>query len=234
MSFARRAAYVAAPAALFAADLAAAPAASAAAWPMPPVPSGPYASPTAGQLAALRGCESGGNYAINTGNGFYGAYQFDLSTWRSVGMPGYPNQAPPAAQDRAATILEVQRGWGPWPACSRNLGLATRPASAFAPRTVLPAWTVGAKLSAPLVRSQHPVTYSGHVENAPPGLVVSEQIFRHGAWQTMATTHADERGGWSFTMRPGPTGALQVRAVAAPTGHYRTTPTGALTLQVTR
>ena len=78
---------------------------------------------TADDFARLRQCESGGNYAINTGNGFYGAYQFDRGTWNGLGYPGTANQASPATQDAAAAKLQSQRGWSPWPACSRKLGL---------------------------------------------------------------------------------------------------------------
>src|SRR3954466_4972349 len=78
---------------------------------------------TADDFARLRQCESGGNYAINTGNGFYGAYQFDRGTWNGLGYSGTANQAAPATQDAAAAKLQSQRGWSPWPACSRRLGL---------------------------------------------------------------------------------------------------------------
>jgi resuscitation-promoting factor RpfB len=74
-------------------------------------------------FAALRKCESGGNYKINTGNGYYGAYQFAASTWRSLGYSGLPHQAEPAVQDEAAKKLQAKAGWGQWPACSRKLGL---------------------------------------------------------------------------------------------------------------
>lgn len=78
-------------------------------------------------LAILRQCESGGNYQINTGNGFYGAYQFVPSTWDGVAPPGYvgvlPNQAPPEIQDLAATTLYQRSGWGPWPGCTAKYGL---------------------------------------------------------------------------------------------------------------
>ena len=72
---------------------------------------------------ALRKCESNGNYAINTGNGYYGAYQFAASTWRKLGYSGLPHEASPATQDEAARKLQAQQGWGPWPACTRKLGL---------------------------------------------------------------------------------------------------------------
>ena len=76
-----------------------------------------------GSLAALRQCESGGNYSTNTGNGYYGAYQFTQQTWASVGMSGSPASASPAQQDAAARRLQAQQGWSPWPACSAKLAL---------------------------------------------------------------------------------------------------------------
>ena len=54
------------------------------------------ADPSANDWYQLRMCESSNRYDINTGNGYYGAYQFDLSTWQSVGGSGMPNDATPA------------------------------------------------------------------------------------------------------------------------------------------
>jgi hypothetical protein len=82
------------------------------------------AAPASGDVwAELRDCESGGNYAEDTGNGFYGAYQFSPSTWSALGYPGLPNEAPPAVQDAAAQELQSRSGWGQWPGCSAELGL---------------------------------------------------------------------------------------------------------------
>ncbi len=81
------------------------------------------ADPSSADWAALRKCESTGRYDINTGNGYYGAYQFDLSTWRSVGGSGYPHQASAAEQDYRALYLYRMRGWSPW-TCARIAGLA--------------------------------------------------------------------------------------------------------------
>jgi hypothetical protein len=74
-----------------------------------------YAQGAGGIMANIRQRESGGNYAINTGNGYYGAYQFDLATWRSNGGSGYPHEASPAEQDRVAAVLYSRRGCNPWP-----------------------------------------------------------------------------------------------------------------------
>ena len=72
------------------------------------------------QLAA---CESGGNWAINTGNGYYGGLQFTLSSWQGVGGSGYPNQASREEQIMRGQMLQARSGWGAWPACSARLGL---------------------------------------------------------------------------------------------------------------
>jgi uncharacterized protein YabE (DUF348 family) len=69
-------------------------------------------------------CESGGNWAINTGNGYYGGLQFNLSTWHSYGGSGYPNQ-----NSRETQIMIAERvraatgGYGSWPGCASALGL---------------------------------------------------------------------------------------------------------------
>jgi hypothetical protein len=72
--------------------------------------------------ARLRSCESGGRYDRNSGNGFYGAYQFLPSTWRDLGFRGMPHEAAPEVQDAAARKLQTRNGWGQWPACSRRIG----------------------------------------------------------------------------------------------------------------
>jgi len=72
----------------------------------------------------LAQCESGGNWAINTGNGYYGGLQFSLSTWRAYGGPGYPHQQSRETQIAIATKLrDASGGYGAWPHCSSSLGL---------------------------------------------------------------------------------------------------------------
>jgi hypothetical protein len=80
-------------------------------------------SPASGIWAELRYCESRGNYGDNTGNGYYGAYQFSLPTWESLGYAGLPSDASPAVQDQAAQRLAQRSGWHQWPVCSVRLGL---------------------------------------------------------------------------------------------------------------
>lgn len=76
-----------------------------------------------GVWSALAQCESGGNPATNTGNGYYGLYQFSLGTWQSVGGTGLPSEATAAEQTMRAQILQQRAGWGQWPHCARQLGL---------------------------------------------------------------------------------------------------------------
>ena len=73
--------------------------------------------------AKLAQCESGGNPATNTGNGFYGMYQFTLETWQALGGTGYPHEADAATQTAMAKKLQAQAGWGQWPGCAGKLGL---------------------------------------------------------------------------------------------------------------
>ena len=80
------------------------------------------ADPSASDWQRLRQCESGDDYTIDTGNGYYGAYQFDLATWQSLGGTGYPNEASPETQDAMALKLWQERGWSPW-ACASIIGL---------------------------------------------------------------------------------------------------------------
>jgi LysM repeat protein len=71
-----------------------------------------------GNLAAIRACESSGNYGAVSADGLYGgAYQFDRQTWASVGGTGNPAAASPAEQDARAGRLWSQRGSNPWPNC---------------------------------------------------------------------------------------------------------------------
>jgi Transglycosylase-like domain len=79
-------------------------------------PPAPTASPV---LEAIAACESGGDPTTDTGNGFYGKYQFTLATWAAVGGTGNPAHASEAEQDRRAAILYAQAGPSPWPVCGR-------------------------------------------------------------------------------------------------------------------
>lgn len=83
-------------------------------------------APASSVWDALARCESGGNWATNTRNGFYGGIQFDSGTWLAYGGGAYAPRADLAsksAQIAVAERLRAARGFQPWPACSRALGL---------------------------------------------------------------------------------------------------------------
>lgn len=80
-------------------------------------PGGVMTSHANGTLERIAQCESGGDPTTDTGNGFYGKYQFTLSTWASVGGSGNPAQASEAEQDMRAGILYSRSGPSPWPVC---------------------------------------------------------------------------------------------------------------------
>jgi resuscitation-promoting factor RpfB len=74
---------------------------------------------------ALAGCEAGGNWAINTGNGFFGGVQFDQNTWERSGGLRYAPRADLATREEQiaiATVTQARQGWGAWPVCSARLG----------------------------------------------------------------------------------------------------------------
>ena len=92
------------------------------------------ASPaSADEYSSIRQCESGGNYSTNTGNGYYGAYQFSQSTWNGLGYSGVPSDASPATQDAAAAQLAARSGFGQWPVCGAGGGSAAPATSYTAP-----------------------------------------------------------------------------------------------------
>jgi len=87
------------------------------------------ASPSAAATSAwdkLASCESGGNWGINTGNGYYGGLQFADGTWDGAGGEKYASRADLATRAEqivvASRVLD-DRGWSPWPACSSRMGL---------------------------------------------------------------------------------------------------------------
>jgi hypothetical protein len=77
----------------------------------------------------LAGCESGHDWHINTGNGYYGGLQFDYGTWLRNGGGKYAQRADYATREQQieiAIVTQRRQGWGAWPSCSLKLGLRGR------------------------------------------------------------------------------------------------------------
>jgi len=86
----------------------------------------PAQAATTSTWQRLANCESGGNWHINTGNGYYGGLQFSDGTWDGNGGNKYASRADLATKSEQIAIAEKildARGWSPWPACSARLGL---------------------------------------------------------------------------------------------------------------
>ena len=164
--------------------------------------SAPASAATSDDFARLRMCESGGNYSTNTGNGYYGAYQFDQRTWNGLGLTGRPSDAPAATQDQAAARLQAQRGWSPWPACARKLGLGRTEQTARSSRARHVVISKGLRAGAPLPH------YTGVMTTA----LAHTQYENVRAWQHRMATR-----GWDIAVdgRFGPQSAHVAARFAA-------------------
>ncbi|MEU0111419.1 transglycosylase family protein [Streptomyces sp. NPDC006251] len=133
-------------------------------------------------------CESGGNWHINTGNGYYGGLQFAASTWRAYGGTAYAPTADRASRSQqiaVATKVQQAQGWDAWPTCSARAG-----ASGGAPAT----GPVSAPESAPAKPSTAPARAAEHLDRGSSrgdytvreGDTLSGVAARHGTtWQSL-------------------------------------------------
>lgn len=101
----------------------------------------PSQAADAGTWDALAQCESGGNWSINTGNGFSGGLQFTPSTWAAYGGTGDPSSASREQQIAVAERVLAGQGWGAWPACSAKLGLSGGATGSVSTQAVAPETT---------------------------------------------------------------------------------------------
>ncbi|WP_138416079.1 transglycosylase family protein [Sinomonas gamaensis] len=156
---------------------------------------------------AIAQCESGGNWAINTGNGYYGGLQFTLSTWQAYGGTGMPNQASKDTQIAVAERVLASQGWGAWPACSAKLGLSGKAGASPTPVQVAPAQAAPVQKApapkaapvqqapvqqaAPRHASQVPVTGQTYTIKSGDTLsAIAQQLGIKGGWQLLADANA--------------------------------------------
>ena len=156
---------------------------------------------------SLAQCESSGNWAINTGNGYAGGLQFSPSTWAAYGGNGSAANASREQQIAVAERVQAGQGWGAWPACSAKLGLrggavapqsasvARAPAAAKAPAAKAPAAKAPAQkaapkaAAAPAARHAAAVALSGKTYTVKSGDSLSKiaaQLGVAGGWQQLA------------------------------------------------
>lgn len=169
---------------------------------------------------ALAQCESGGNWAINTGNGFSGGLQFTPQTWAGFGGTGAPENASRAQQIAVAEKVQATQGWGAWPACAAKLGLSggggaaapqIQPQSApvqAAPAQAAPVQVQAAPVAQAPVQApvQAPAPVQTHAKHAAPVALsgetytiqsgdtlskIAEKLGVTGGWQSLADANAD-------------------------------------------
>jgi len=129
----------------------------------------------------LARCEAGGNWHIDTGNGYYGGLQFSMSTWRAHGGPGHPARAAKSTQIRIGERVLRSQGWGAWPSCSRRLGLHGR--AAAAPKRAVKRH-VAKHRSVPRASSRTVVVRRGDT------LVrIASRTHAHGGWRRIAAVN---------------------------------------------
>jgi resuscitation-promoting factor RpfA len=135
----------------------------------------------------LAQCESGGNWSINTGNGYYGGVQFNLRTWHAFGGVGMPNQASKAQQIAVAERVLAAQGWNAWPACSRKMGLRGIAATPTTVRASAPAPAAPAPAPAPVAKNG--ADYTVVAGDTLSGIAAREQV--PGGWQAIWARNTD-------------------------------------------
>jgi resuscitation-promoting factor RpfA len=168
------------------------------------------ATTSASTWDALAQCESGGNWAINTGNGFSGGLQFTPSTWAAYGGTGSASDASREQQIAVAEQVQAAQGWGAWPSCAAQLGLSGG-ATGVAPQSVpvqsapvqaapvqaAPAQSVPVEAvpaAAPAAKHVTEVALSGDTYTLQAGdtlSIVAEKLGIDGGWQHLADANLD-------------------------------------------
>ena len=150
---------------------------------------------------SLAQCESGGNWATNTGNGYTGGLQFSDSTWAAYGGTGSAANASRDQQIAVAEKVQASQGWGAWPSCAAQLGLSGG-ATAVAPQSVpvqipqAPVTQVPVTQAPAVSAPQHaaPVPLSGETYTVEPGdtlSIVAEKLGVEGGWERLADANLD-------------------------------------------
>ncbi|WP_128436914.1 transglycosylase family protein [Streptomyces cyaneus] len=155
-------------------------------------------------------CESGGNWHINTGNGYYGGLQFAASTWRAYGGTAYAPTADQASKDQqiaVATKVQRAQGWGAWPTCSARAG-----AYGSAPAASAAGSASSSTKAAPSTPAQAPERSSGHPNRGSSrgdytvreGDTLSGIAARHGTtWQRLYAANRSVIGADPHLIVPG-------------------------------
>ena len=161
---------------------------------------------------AIAQCESGGNWHIDTGNGYYGGLQFSPATWSAYGGHGSAANASRAEQIRIGKRVAARQGWSAWSSCSARLGLSGRASSTDAAVAghvdhVRPHRPDAAHRTVDHPHVEHPGTHAKQPDHRPAGgRHAATRVGRHVAVPAVSKA--------TYTVRPGDT----LQAIAA---HFR-------------
>jgi resuscitation-promoting factor RpfA len=144
---------------------------------------------------SLAQCESGGNWATNTGNGYTGGLQFSPTTWAAYGGTGSAADASREQQIAVAEQVQAAQGWEAWPSCSAQLGLSGG-ASAVAPQTVPVQNAPVTQVPAVQAPATQPVA-SGPVHAAPVALSGETYTLEAGDTLSIVADKLGIAGGWA-------------------------------------
>jgi resuscitation-promoting factor RpfA len=154
----------------------------------------------------LAQCESGGNWSINTGNGYSGGLQFSPSTWRAYGGKGSPHNASRAEQIAVAERTLAAQGWNAWPSCSRKAGIRGNSASPAKARSTASSTSssaaAAAAAAAAKARTATPATPVSLAKNGADYTVgkgdtlgkIAQQFNVPGGWKAVYDRNADVLG----------------------------------------
>jgi resuscitation-promoting factor RpfA len=145
----------------------------------------------------LAQCESGGNWQINTGNGFYGGLQFTQSTWQAYGGTKYASRADHASRSAQIAVAErvlAGQGWGAWPACSAKLGLSAADKGGSA--GAAPSSNGGGNQSHSSGGDRTHSTDGGHHSSAPARAAGGNYTVQSGDTLAKLADRYDVSGGW--------------------------------------
>ncbi|WP_329290356.1 LysM peptidoglycan-binding domain-containing protein [Streptomyces pseudovenezuelae] len=153
-------------------------------------------------------CESGGNWHINTGNGYHGGLQFSAGTWRAYGGTAYAptaDQATKSQQIAVATKVQGAQGWGAWPTCAARAGAY---GSAPAANSGSAGTSSGTTQAAPTESAKTPTRSEHHADRGDytvrAGDTLSKVAARHGTtWQKLYAVNKDVIGADPDMIVPG-------------------------------
>ncbi len=152
---------------------------------------------------AVAQCESGGDWSINTGNGFYGGLQFTQSSWEAAGGTEYASRADLATKDQQIATAEVllgMQGPGAWPVCGPQAGLTAGGAAA----EVDPSGEAEAPAEESAPAPEEPSAQGGSSYTVADGDTLSAIADAHGvSWEDVYSANESVIGGDPNLIYPG-------------------------------